>query len=173
MSAEQRTAVLTKPGGWATAKGALNVIGKKLAGQSWMKINPTTRATYRKAFNPSGAKDDPTDAQLLLDLLMTHPERFKPLTPQSMEMRKLTTLVEQRRGLMDDQRRLTNRLRDALKQYYPQALDWFDHIDTRLFCDFIRRWSTPVQVRRARRATLETFFHEHHVYRAALLERFS
>ena len=32
-------------------------------------INPTMLATYRKAFNPSGAKDHPTDAELALDLL--------------------------------------------------------------------------------------------------------
>ena len=33
-------------------------------------IDPTTLANYRKAFTPSGAKDDPTDAELALDLLM-------------------------------------------------------------------------------------------------------
>ncbi len=56
-------------------------------------INPTTLAKYRQAFNPSGAKDDPTDAELALDLLLKHPGRFKPLNPQSVEMRTLMTLV--------------------------------------------------------------------------------
>jgi hypothetical protein len=55
MTAEQRTAILTKPGGWATAKGGLNVIGKKLAGQNWTKINPTTRATIERLMQ--GAPD--------------------------------------------------------------------------------------------------------------------
>ena len=36
-------------------------------------INPSTLAKYRQAFKPSGAKDDPTDAELALDLLMCHP----------------------------------------------------------------------------------------------------
>ena len=35
-------------------------------------IDPTTLAGYRKAFRPSGAKDDPTDAELALDLLLCH-----------------------------------------------------------------------------------------------------
>jgi transposase len=134
-------------------------------------INPTTLATYRKAFNPSGAKDDPTDAELALDLLMHHPEYFQPLKPQSVEMRTLMTLVEQRRRLMNDRIRITNRLRNALKQYYPQALEWFDHIDTPLFCAFIKQWPTLDQAKRVRTATLGKFFHAHKMYRKSVLER--
>jgi len=50
-------------------------------------INPSTLAKYREAFKPSRAKDDPTDAQLALELLLHHPERFAPLKPQSVPMR--------------------------------------------------------------------------------------
>jgi hypothetical protein len=42
-------------------------------------INPSTLAKYREAFKPSRAKDDPTDAELALDLLLRHADRFKPL----------------------------------------------------------------------------------------------
>jgi len=134
-------------------------------------IDPTTLANYRKTFTLSGAKDDPTDAQFALKLLLSHAEHFKALKPQSVEMRTLMILVEHRRRLMNDRVRITNRLRNALKQYYPQALEWFDHIDTLMFCDFIKRWPSLAQARRARKATLEKFFHEHHMYRKALLER--
>jgi transposase len=134
-------------------------------------IDPTTLAGYRKAFRPSGAKDDPTDAELALDLLLCHSDHFQVLTPQSVEMRTLMTLVEQRRRLMNDRVRITNRLRNALKQYYPQALEWFDRIDTFLFCDFIKRWPSLAQARRARKATLDKFFREHNMNRRALLER--
>jgi len=61
-------------------------------------VNPSTLAKYREAFTPSRAKDDPTDAELALDLLVRHPERFAPLKPQSVEMRTLVCLVEQRRN---------------------------------------------------------------------------
>ena len=125
-------------------------------------INPTTLAKYREAFQPSGAKNDPKDAELALDLLLHHPERFDPLKPQSVAMRTLVSLVERRRQLVDDQTRLTNRLCDTLKQYYPQALEWFDDRGTVLFCDFLARWPTLRSVRQARTATLEAFFHAHH-----------
>ena len=125
-------------------------------------VNPITLAKYREAFQPSRAKDDPTDAELAVDMLVRHPEHFKVLKPQSAEMRALTTLVEQRRCLVSERIRITNRLRSALKQYYPQVLEWFDHIDTPLFCAFVKRWPTLMQAKRARSNTLRRFFHEHH-----------
>ncbi len=133
-------------------------------------VNPSTLASYRETFTPSGAKDDPTDAEYVLDLIMRHADCFDPLQPQSFEMRTLVSLVEQRRRLVDDRVRTTNRLRDTLKQYYPQALEWFDRIDTSLFCDFIERWPTLVQVKRARTTTLQRFFHQHNLRRAHLLD---
>ena len=133
-------------------------------------VNPSTLANYRKAFSPSRAKDDPTDAEIALELILCHPDRFKPLKPQSVEMRTLASLVEQRRRLVNDRVRITNRLRYTLKQYYPQALEWFDRIDTPLFCDFIERWPTLIQIKRARRTTLETFFHQHNMRFAHVLE---
>ena len=133
-------------------------------------INPSTLAKYREAFTPSRAKDDPTDAELALDLLLCHPDRFQPLKPQSVELRALATLVEQRRDLVNDRVRITNRLRSTLKQYYPQVLEWFDRINTPLFCDFITRWPTLEQVKRARRSTLERFFRQHSMRFPQVLE---
>ncbi len=133
-------------------------------------VNPSTLANYRKAFSPSRAKDDPTDAEIALELILCHPDRFKPLTPQSVEMRTLVSLVEQRRCLVNDRVRITNRLRYTLKQYYPQTLEWFDHIDTPLFCDFIARWPTLIQAKRARKNTLEKFFRAHNMRFAHVLE---
>ena len=134
-------------------------------------VNPSTLAKYREAFKPSRAKDDPSDAELAVDLILRHPDHFKPLHPQSVEMRTLTSLVEQRRRLVDDRKRITNRLRYALKQYYPQVLEWFEQIDTPLFCDFITAWPTLTQVKRARKNTLKRFFHQHNMRFAQVLER--
>ena len=133
-------------------------------------VNPSTLAKYREAFTPSGAKDDPTDAEFALDLILRHADRFTPLHPQSVEMRTLVSLVEQRRRLVNDRVRTTNRLRNTLKQYYPQVLEWFDRIDTPLFCAFIERWPTLAQVKRARRTTLQSFFHQPNMRSASVLD---
>ena len=134
-------------------------------------INPAMLAKYREAFTPSGAKDDPTDAALALELVLHHRDKLKVLKPQSSAMRTLATLVEARRALVGDKTRITNRLAVTLKQYFPQALAWFDHRDTLLFCDFLCRWPTLKHVKRARKGTLQTFFREHNVRFANVTER--
>src|SRR6266581_3954006 len=126
-------------------------------------INPLMLARYREAFTPSRAKDDPTDAALQLELLLTHRDKLHPLTPQSATMRALEQLVEHRRRVVGDKVRITNRLTSTLKNYFPHVLQWFQEKDTAIFCDFLRRWPTLKAVQLARRSTLETFFREHHV----------
>ena len=134
-------------------------------------INPASLAKFRAVFTHSGAKDDPTDAQLALEFLRTFSDRLHPLDPQSPALRALQQLVEMRRRLVEDRIRLTNRLTSALKSYFPQPLQWFEEKDSVLFCDFLQRWPTLKSLRQARRATLERFFHEHNVRSRVLIEQ--
>lgn len=60
-------------------------------------VHPTTLANYRKSFRPSGAKDDPNDAALLLDVLTLHHDKLRQLRPDTPETRTLQFLVEERR----------------------------------------------------------------------------
>jgi transposase len=132
-------------------------------------VNPFTLAKYREAFTPSRAKDDPTDAELQVELLLKHRDKLTPLTPQSATMRALAQLVEHRRRLVGDKVRCTNRLTSALKNYFPHVLLWFQDKDTAIFCDFLRRWPTLKAAQLARRATLAAFFREHHVRSADVI----
>ena len=132
-------------------------------------INPLTLARYREAFTPSRAKDDPTDAELQLELLRTHRDKLQPLHPQSPTMRALAQLVEHRRRVVGDKVRITNRLTSTLKNYFPQVLQWFQDKDTVIFCDFLSRWPTLKAAQLARRSPLETFFREHHVRSADVI----
>jgi hypothetical protein len=59
--------------------------------------------------------------------------------------------------------RTTNRLTANLKGYFPQALECFDSLDTLVACDFLTCWSSLGEAKRARAATLRTFFHQHGV----------
>ena len=134
-------------------------------------VNPSTLASYRSTFCVSGAKDDPTDAELALELLLRHPEKLSALRPQSAAMRELEKLVEQRRMLVDEVRRVTKRMSAALKEYFPQVLEWFKDKDTLVFCDFVSRWPTLRQAQRARKARLCAFFHEHNVRYRHIVEQ--
>jgi transposase len=126
-------------------------------------VNALTVATYRQAFTPSRAKDDPSDAALQLERLLKHRDKLQALTPQSATMRALDQLVAFRRRLVSDKVRLTNRLTSALKSYFPQVLQWCSDKDTAIFCDVLTQWPTLTAVHLARRATLERCFRQHHV----------
>jgi transposase len=134
-------------------------------------VNPLTLARYREAFAPSHAKDDPTDAELQLDLLLKHRDKLTPLKPQSPAMRALEQLVEHRRRLVSDKVRTTNRLTSTLKDYFPHVLQWFHDKDTAIFCDFLAQWPTLKAAQLARRSTLERFFRAHHVRYADVIDQ--
>src|SRR5262249_24595859 len=97
---------------------------------------------YRKAMFPSGGKDDPVDADLLLDLLTRHSDRLRRLQLDSEQTRKLQLLTENRRQLVEEQTAQTNRLTNLLKQYFPQVLNWFDELGSAIAVAFLERWPT-------------------------------
>ena len=132
-------------------------------------INPKTLARFREAFTPSRAKDDPRDAEFLVELLIHHRERLKWWRPDSEKTRTLQLLVEHRRRLVSDQTRISNRLTALLKGYFPQVLVWFPDIRTELVCEFLLRWSSLDALRGVRRTTLEKFFRSHNSHRKATL----
>ena len=125
-------------------------------------INPATLAKYRQAFSTALGKDDPSDADYLLDLLQHHRERLRAWRSDDEKTRTLRLLVEQRRRLINDRTRVSNRLTALLKGYFPQVLDWFDDIRTLLVCDFLARWPELSVLQRVKPATLNKFFRSHH-----------
>ena len=134
-------------------------------------INPSTLARYRKTFVPSGAKDDPTDAELALDYFERHRERLEPLRRDSVPMRQLRKLVQERRAFVEDRVAITNRMTHALKAYFPLVVSWFRDKFTDVFMDFLEQWPTLQAAQRARRETLVRFFHDHSVRRTDTIER--
>lgn len=121
-------------------------------------VNPQSLASYRKAFYPSGGKDDPVDAELLMEMVRKHPKRFRPWLPEDEETRSLRLLVEGRRKLVNQQTRLTNQITSHLKNYYPQALDLVGEINSLQACEFLRRWPTLEKLKMVRPATLKKFY---------------
>jgi len=133
-------------------------------------INPKALARYREAFRVSGAKDDPLDAQLLLDFLRLHQSRLRAWSPDTVETRQLQLLCEYRRKLINSRIRHTNRITSWLKMYFPQALDWTGELDTIQSCDFLEKWPTLACLQRVRPTQLRKFYQQHHCRNLALIE---
>jgi transposase len=124
-------------------------------------VNPQTLAKFRKALYPSGAKDDPTDAALLLELLEKHREHLRVWVPDDPDTRCLRLLSEARRKLVNQKTALTNEVTSLLKGYFPQALSWGGDPDTLRACDFLEKWPSLDQLRQSSRASLEKFYRHH------------
>jgi hypothetical protein len=126
-------------------------------------VHPLPVAQSREAFTPSRAKDDPSDAALPVELLLTHRDKLPPRSPHSPPLRAFAPLVAHRRRLVGDTVRLTNRLPRALKNSFPHVLQWFQDKETAIFCDCLSRGPTLKAAQRARRTTLESVCRAHHV----------
>jgi transposase len=153
------------------SRGALLNMLSKYQQLVLFPVHPATVSRFRAALYPSGAKDDPKDADLVLDLLVHHRERLRRLEPDTVETREIRFLVEQRRNFVNQKTAQSNRLTSTLKQYYPQILDWFDDPTAPLVAAFLSRWPTLEMLQKVRQETLIRFFHEHNCRSQELIEQ--
>lgn len=134
-------------------------------------VNPKSAKRFREAFATSGAKDDPSDAELLLELLAKHADRLRRWIPDDVETRKLARLTEARREAVNRRTRLTQQLRAELKGYFPQALHWAgEDLGTPLATDFLLKWPTLQALQRAHPGTVRKFYNAHNCRRAELID---
>jgi transposase len=133
-------------------------------------INPKALARYREAFATSGAKADPLDSALLLDLVVRHGDQLRAWVPDTVESRTLQALCEQRRKLVNQRVALTNRITSLLKQYFPQALEWVGNLASVQACDFLVQWPTLATVQQARPSTVRRFYQDHNCRKKAVID---
>lgn len=153
------------------SRGAVIAMLSKYAHLVLFPVHPSTVANYRKAFSPSGAKSDPGDGQLILELLLTHPDKFRRLEPDTLATRKLQFLTEQRRKLVDQHTSEVQHLTDWLKQIFPQILQWFGEPACPMVGALLRRWPTLSALQKASPKVLRRFFAQHNCRSEELIER--
>jgi len=124
-------------------------------------VHPKMAASMREAFHPSGSKGDPSDTAVLLTILLCHREQLRRLKPDTAETRLLQRLVEQRRLMVNEKTRQSNRLTACLKLYFPQILQWFDEVTSPLVAALLERWPSLSELQRAHDGTLRKVFHQH------------
>ncbi len=134
-------------------------------------INPKQLARFRDAMGPSGAKDDPTDAVLLLELLQKHRDRLHCWQPSDTATRLIGQLAEDRRRLVDQQTQLTNGLKSRLKQYFPLALEVLGELDCKLAVQFLLRWSCLEQLQAEDADQVADFYRTMHCNHPRLIEK--
>jgi len=104
------------------AKGALVNLLLDYPFIELMVANPHAAAKFRRSLHPSGSKSDPIDSSALLRMIFTHRDRMAVLTRSDESSRRLDAISRHRRSVVDQRVEVSHRLKELLRQYYPQAL---------------------------------------------------
>ena len=124
-------------------------------------IHPNVVKATRPRYRSHGGKSDASDAYLLADLLRTDGHRFKPLAPQSDDIRALRALVRGRDDLVATRVQLTNQLRSLLQSFWPGATEVFADLDSPIGLAFILRYPTPESASRLGNKRMAAFCAQH------------
>lgn len=126
------------------------------AGYQVFAINPLAAARYRDRHHVSGAKSDTSDAKLLADLVRTDRHNHRPIAGDSEQAEAIKVLARAHQNLIWERTRHTNRLRNALREYYPAALVAFDDLDHGDALGVLGRAPTPQQGARLNLAGIQS-----------------
>lgn len=155
-----------------TSKGPLIHMFLEVPWLSVFPIHPATSARVRRAFSPSGAKDDIPDAHVLLELLIHHRAKLRPLLSEDAPTRRLAGLCELRRGSVNQRTYLTNQLGSTLKDYFPQLLELVgENLYSPMCLEFLKRWPDLISLKACRESTIKSFYHKHNVRSSEAVEQ--
>lgn len=132
-------------------------------------INPRAAKAYRDSLYLSGAKDDPVDAELILEFVSAHRSKLRVWRADDAVTRKLRLLVEGRRTLVNQRTSAGQALTAALKQFFPQVLTWLDG-KPKLMRAFLSRWPTLEAAKRARADAIQSLVRAHSRTKSADIE---
>jgi transposase len=113
------------------------------AGYQVYAINPMAASRYRDRHTVSGAKSDAGDAKVLADLVRTDRHNHRPVAGDSPEAAGIKVLARAHQSLIWERGRHTNRLRNALREYYPAALEAFANLADRDTLAVLAKAPTP------------------------------
>jgi transposase len=103
----------TDRGPWVAALAA--------AGYEVFAVNPLQAAQYRKRHAVSGAKSDAADAHVLADMVRTDAHQLRPVAGDSAPAQAVKVVARTHKTLIWERTRTTQRLRHALREYFPAA----------------------------------------------------
>ena len=99
------------------------------AGYTVYAANPLQAARYRERLAVSGAKSDAADAHMLADMVRTDSHQLRPIASDSTEAEAVKVVTRMHKTLIWERTRAGQRLRHALREYFPAALEVFEDLD--------------------------------------------
>jgi transposase len=99
------------------------------AGYEVFAINPLSVARYRERHSTSGAKSDAADAHLLAEIVRVDRAHHRPLAGDSQEAEAIKLVARTHQSMIWERSRHVLRLRSALRDFFPAALEAFADLD--------------------------------------------
>jgi transposase len=119
-SVEVRVGIETERGPWVQALIT--------SGYTVYAINPLQVARYRERRSVSGAKSDAADAHTLADMVRTDSHQLRPVAGDSAQVAAIKVVARTHKTLIWERTRHMQRLRHALREYFPAALEAFEDL---------------------------------------------
>ena len=131
------------------------------SGAALYPVNPMSARRYRERKHPSGTKTDRHDAWALADALRTDGHAWRALGAKDPVIEELRILCRDEVALIEERTALINQLRQALREYYPTALEAFEDWTSVGAWSFIENFSTTDALIKAGKRKWEKFLHSH------------
>ena len=113
------------------------------AGYTVLAVNPLQAARFRDRLGVSGAKSDAGDAHVLADMARTHSHELRPVAGDSAQAEAIKVVARIHKTMIWERTRHTQRLRHALRDYFPAALAAFEDLDAADTLELLAKAPTP------------------------------
>ena len=118
------------------------------AGYTVFPVNPLQAARYRERLGVSGAKSDAADAHMLADMVRTDSHQLRPVAGDTAEAEAVKVVTRMHKTLIWERTRATQRLRHALREYFPAALEAFEDLDAADTLELLAKAPDPASAAR-------------------------
>jgi transposase len=136
----------TDRGAWVAALVA--------AGYRVFAINPMSVARYRERHATSGAKSDRGDAHVLAEIVRLDRDHHRPIAGDTPAAEALKLVARSHQAFIWDRTRHFQRLRSALREFFPAALEAFPDLLAPEALELLERAPDPARAARLSRSKI-------------------
>lgn len=124
------------------------------AGYAVYAINPRQVARYRERHGNSGAKSDAADAHTLADMVRTDRHQLRTIAGDSEQAQAVKVVARAHQTLVWDRHRHLMRLRSALLEFFPAAVDAFEDLSAPDALELLGKAPDPASAARLSRTQI-------------------
>ena len=124
------------------------------AGYQVYAVNPLQAARFRQRRSVSGAKSDAADAHTLADMVRTDRHQLRPVAGDTELAEAIKVVARAHKTLIWERTRHVQRLRNALREFFPAALEAFDDLTSGDALELLGKAADPAAAARLNRAQI-------------------